>query len=427
MSVLVVILLGYSSHFIYGAKLGIMRDHVQASPAMNATTKLDRNDTDKFLCNDLIRSASGKNISDDNNENVNVGIEKIIRNDCKSSGILGLNDNSLTRSPGNEAQSSEIWCSPPRKNKNDSLIWASSADNGNSTDTLKDDLIQSRNIVRFAAIDNDNSTSIENDENNQSGHIERLTISDGNSTDIDDAETDQSGYTGRPAIDENNSTHVTNGDIHESGTPTPPTLHSADTDQSVPPSQSEEVTVKGDCAASATQPQNDEPEPDNTKILPPSNYPQGKDSCVFVSQNYIDFYRIFVLFDSMFLYFIPVALLIGCNTATWIKVYRISHGPLINTTSQMLQRTRHVIILTSLISITFILFITPLSISFALETKLDENIQYALYNDENRAVFNFIAECFYLCNPTCNFFLYIISGKRFRNSLKSVFCKPSPK
>ena len=291
----------------------------------------------------------------------------------------------MLKSPGNDTQSSAIRCSPSRMNEGDIFIGRSFADNGNTTDTLNDDLIDKGN-----------------------------------------ADTDQSGRVGRLGVDENNSTDFEKGDIDQTGTPTPPTMNSADTDKNVPPSQSKEVTAKRDCAASSTQPQNDTPESDSTTVLTQSNDPQDKATCVFVSKNYINFYRIFILFDGILQFCIPVALLIGCNTATWIKVYRTSHRPLINTTSLMIRRTRHVIILTSLISITFILYVSTLSILLVLEAEMNENIQYPLHNHKNRAVYEFIGECLFICNPTCNFFLYVISGKRFRNSLKSIFCKPGP-
>ena len=423
LAVLVVILLGCSSHLIYGGKLGIRRDHVKPNHSINATKRLERNDTDQFFCKDLITSS--KSISEDKNKTIDDGIKTFTPNGCKSNGILKINGSSLNaRSPDSDTQSSTNRCTLSRMNENDTFIWAPPASNGNSTDTLNDDFLQSGHTGRFIAIDDDNSTSIENGENYHSGHIERLTAYDGNSTDIGVVETDQSEHTGRPAVDENNSTYVKHGDLDKSGTPSPPTLNSTDTEQNVLPSQSGEVTVTRDYTASATQPQKNEPESDNTSILSTSHDHQDKATCVFVSQNYINFYRIFILFDGMLQFCIPVALLICCNTATWIKVYRISHGPLIKTTSQNLRRTWHVIIVTSLIRITFILFVSPLTILYVLEPQMDEDIQYALFNDKNRAVYEFIAECFYLCNPTCNFFLYIISGKRFRNSLKTVFCKP---
>ena len=444
MAVLVtVILLGYSSHYIYGGKLGIRPDHVQPNPVMNATTKLERNDTDKFLCNNLITSS--KNISGDKNENIGDGIKNFIPNGCTSHRIMRINNSSLiTRSPNNDTQSSANRCTLSRMNENDTFIWASPDGNGNGNGNSTD-FVQLGHTGRFIANDDDNSTRIENGKNYHSGHIGRLTLHDGNSTnigdvetdqsghteritavndndstDIDNVETDQSGHTERTAIDINNSTYVKNGDIDQMETPASPTLNSADTDQNVLPSQS------SDCAAIAKRQQKNEPESNNPSILTPSNDPQDKATCVFVSQSYINFYRIFILFDGMLQFFIPVALLICCNTATWIKVYRIAHGPLINTTSQNLRRTRHVIILTSLISITFILTVSPFSILLILDAEMDENIQYPIKNHKNRAVYEFIAECLFLCNPTCNFFLYIISGKRFRNSFKSVFCKPEP-
>ena len=94
LAVLVVIHLCYTSHLIYGGKLGIRPDQVlQPNHAMNATLTPERNDTETNSCSDLITSS--KTIREDKNENIRVGIENFIINDCKSNGIMGLNDSSL--------------------------------------------------------------------------------------------------------------------------------------------------------------------------------------------------------------------------------------------------------------------------------------------------------------------------------------------
>ena len=144
--------------------------------------------------------------------------------------------------------------------------------------------------------------------------------------------------------------------------------------------------------------------------------------CGFLDQNYVDFYRSFAWFDNIWYFWLPVLILVPANTATWIKVYRSSRGNLASKSALMLRRTRHVLILTSLISVCFIVFVTPITVLLLIEAGTDD-IQYPLDNKKYWAVLQVIVECLYLCNPSFNFFLYILSGQRFRNSLKVAFCK----
>ena len=168
----------------------------------------------------------------------------------------------------------------------------------------------------------------------------------------------------------------------------------------------------------------------NTKSTPiPRNQDNGNvitNFCGFVDESYTNFYRSWGLSSENILYYwVPVLIIVTANTATWIKVYRSSSESLSSTAALTLRRTRHVLVLTSLISVGFIVFITPISVIYLTEAFLAEDFTYPLYNREAWATFQFIGESVYLCNHSFNFFLYILSGKRFRNSLKAAFCKPT--
>ena len=149
--------------------------------------------------------------------------------------------------------------------------------------------------------------------------------------------------------------------------------------------------------------------------------------CGFLDQNYVDFYRFWAWFEGLWYFWFPVVILVTANTATWIKVYRSSRGGMTAMSALLLRRTRHVMILTSLISVGFIVFVTPITVLFFVEAEVEDDIVYLLYNEKDRAVLELIAECLYLCNHSFNFFLYILSGQRFRNSLKAAFCKSTPR
>lgn len=144
--------------------------------------------------------------------------------------------------------------------------------------------------------------------------------------------------------------------------------------------------------------------------------------CGFVDQRYADGYLVWVPIDSFLSFFLPTLILVTANIATWIKVHRSSRESLTSTTAVTLRRTRHILILTSLISVTFIIFVTPMVVVMVIEAFLADDPEYVLFNGETHAVLLFISEYLYLCNHSFNFFLYILSGKRFKNSLKAALC-----
>ena len=159
-----------------------------------------------------------------------------------------------------------------------------------------------------------------------------------------------------------------------------------------------------------------------TKLTGSTENTQNMAFCGFLDQSYADFSRYWTSLDVMVYFCFPLVIIITANTATWIQVYRSSRGILKNLATLMQRRTRHVVIITSLISAAFIVFVTPVTLLFVVEVLMVDDLKYPLYN-EDRDLWDFVAECLYLCNHSFNFFLYILSGRRFRNSLKAAFCK----
>ena len=173
---------------------------------------------------------------------------------------------------------------------------------------------------------------------------------------------------------------------------------------------------------------------DTTALLPnhtkPTPIPRNQDNanlvmtlCEFVDHGYVEFYLVWITIDSIFFFWLPVLILITANTATWVKVYRSSRTSLTSPTALAFRRTRHVLILTSLISVGFLIFSTPMTVVILTEAVLADDPKYIFYNGETLDVLQLISEYLYLCNFSFNFFLYILSGKRFRKSLKTAFCK----
>ena len=140
--------------------------------------------------------------------------------------------------------------------------------------------------------------------------------------------------------------------------------------------------------------------------------------CGFVDESYANFFRSWAMIDLIMYFWLPIFIISTANTATWIKVYRSSRQSLTEKAALTLRRTRHVLILTSMISIGFIVFITPMAVIYLMEVTSPLH-----YGDSWAAVFKLIGECLFLSNHSFNFFLYIVSGQRFRNSLKAAFYK----
>ena len=130
--------------------------------------------------------------------------------------------------------------------------------------------------------------------------------------------------------------------------------------------------------------------------------------CGFVDRKYLMFYHIYWSKVHFCLYFIlPACVLIIGNSATVIKVIR-SRRSLSSGTRHLMQRhTRQVFLITLFISLSFLILVTPLPLMFFFApinvTGLVETIfSITLY-----------------MNHTINFFLYVLSGSRFREDLKN--------
>ena len=139
-----------------------------------------------------------------------------------------------------------------------------------------------------------------------------------------------------------------------------------------------------------------------------------KSFCGFVDQSYVDFFRAYIWTAYISCFVVPVFILVTSNAATWVIVCRSSRKSRTCATTQMIRRTRHILIISSLISAGYIIFVSPMCILLLLS----DNYLLPLYNEEILAILQLIAQCLYLCNHSFNFFLYILSGKRFRKTFK---------
>ena len=147
-------------------------------------------------------------------------------------------------------------------------------------------------------------------------------------------------------------------------------------------------------------------------------------SCVFVNEAYGYFFKTWVLIDMAMYFILPVLIIIIANTATGMKIYWSARTTTSSIASLALQRSRHVLILTSLVSTAYVVFVAP-AVGLQYFSLLSTEGKWFGYTDGYHVAesLQLASECLFLCNHSVNICLYILSGSRFRNDLKSMFCK----
>ena len=136
-----------------------------------------------------------------------------------------------------------------------------------------------------------------------------------------------------------------------------------------------------------------------------------RDTCGFVNDLYMDFYyRYWSMINFVTYFAIPIIIIILGNSITSYSVYKSGRSIMTMVESSGLtiikQKIRHVFLITLLVSIAFIVLVTPLPLLF-------------LFNRVN--TMDFPAALFVhmvSLNHSINFLLYIVSGNRFRKDLK---------
>ena len=142
--------------------------------------------------------------------------------------------------------------------------------------------------------------------------------------------------------------------------------------------------------------------------------------CDITDANYSEFYLHYWSWIHLTAYaLLPFAIIISANVATVLKVFR--SGMILKLATKS-SRTRYLLLVTFLVSVTFLILAMPLSLSIAITPA---NHHTFLGMDEvltDIVVFNMM-----LLNHAVNFFLYILTGSRFRRDLRAAFCTPDNK
>ena len=139
-----------------------------------------------------------------------------------------------------------------------------------------------------------------------------------------------------------------------------------------------------------------------------------KVTCGFTDAAYKDFYYRFWNMINFVVYFaVPFLVIVVGNSLTTYSVYRsfrsIDSMTESTANSTIRQKVRNVFLITLLVSIAFVVLVTPLPLLF-------------LFNRVNTMEFPAALFVHMLSlNHSINFLLYIISGSRFREDLKTAF------
>ena len=157
------------------------------------------------------------------------------------------------------------------------------------------------------------------------------------------------------------------------------------------------------------------------------SYYNNNTFCGFVNDSYANFFVTYYLwFDTTIYFGIPIIIIIIGNSATVIKVYKTQRA-VTRTTSigllianQMTRKSRNVLIITLMVSVSFIVCLSPPTLFFALKPLIYNKDQFQQSFEEQ------VAECvvymLYCLNCSINFYLYMLSGSRFRRDLKAAIC-----
>ncbi len=134
---------------------------------------------------------------------------------------------------------------------------------------------------------------------------------------------------------------------------------------------------------------------------------------------YSDLYTYFVKIDLVIYFIIPLVLILTSNCVIVFKLYQRSRESKINRSQDKYQEDVKILYMLMAVSLFFILCTTPFVIYQTLVPYIYGTDLGEAYSPDNIAwviIGNIV-----LLNNCCNFFLYVASGKIFRNQLKQFF------
>ena len=154
---------------------------------------------------------------------------------------------------------------------------------------------------------------------------------------------------------------------------------------------------------------------------------QGVTVCTFLDSQYSTFYRNVVVsylgFGAFFV--LPFLVIVFCNTAIIVKAFRLGPNPDMSVIGQHRREQRIQILRTVLVvSVCFLILVSPFTLYMALRQFSFEADGHVLppQEDNTDAVLVYVFGQLLFLNYSLNFFLYVMTGSKFRNDLKKAIC-----
>ena len=157
----------------------------------------------------------------------------------------------------------------------------------------------------------------------------------------------------------------------------------------------------------------------------------GNSTACFISDyHYTEFLvHIWMWMDLSLYIILPVLIMIVANTAILVKIYKVRNAvaptwsmPTTNVSEASRIRNRQLLLITVLLSATYVLLLAPRSLFYVIKTR--EPHLYIQRNDAEQ-ITEFALTVLANCNYAVNFFLYVLSGSRFRHNLRTACCPVS--
>ncbi|CAH1800935.1 unnamed protein product [Owenia fusiformis] len=131
--------------------------------------------------------------------------------------------------------------------------------------------------------------------------------------------------------------------------------------------------------------------------------------------------------DAAFASFIPFTILVICNILIVVKLLKagIRRNKQMNASnSNMNDAVKSMTIMLVVISLLFICFTAPIVVDIAIfNLNYDQQLTTTLAEDAHDELRWAIVNMLVYLNSAMNFFMYCLSGKKFRESLKDLFCR----
>ena len=143
--------------------------------------------------------------------------------------------------------------------------------------------------------------------------------------------------------------------------------------------------------------------------------------CAYVDNSYEEFVLYYNWLNWFVIFLIPVVVIIVANSTTVMKVMTMDNLVTATVQDNRRKRNKNLLVITILVSITYIILVTPWSVYYSLRPYLYEEVNPYFFSNDTDELLGTIVYLLALVNFGVNFYLYVLSGQRFRQDLRAVF------